>query len=186
MYRSGTVRRGGVISPYNRDGVLNLPHEQKFAWCKTLSKSPNDRGPDGIETGAQSKKEVYDQEHIQRGGRMSELKFRSYTGRCFVLLDLNNDNDFTFNEFCSCLGDSPIEQYTGLKDKNGKEIYEGDIVKYAWTRCNYIVAYRKYDASFVLENDDREEIILFQYNRQNDYEVIGTIHENPELLEEEE
>lgn len=79
-----------------------------------------------------------------------------------------------------------VEQYTGLKDKNGKEIYEGDIVKYAWTRCNYIVAYRKYDASFVLENDDREEIILFQYNRQNDYEVIGTIHENPELLEEEE
>ena len=76
-----------------------------------------------------------------------------------------------------------VEQYTGLKDKNGKEIYEGDIVKYAWTRCNYIVAYRKYDASFVLENDDREEIVLFQYNRQNGYEVIGTIHENPELLE---
>ena len=76
-----------------------------------------------------------------------------------------------------------IEQYTGLKDKNGKEIYEGDIVKYDCTGCNYIVVYRKYDASFVLENDDREEIVLFQYNRQNDYEVIGTIHENPELLE---
>lgn len=81
--------------------------------------------------------------------------------------------------------DIVVEFKTGIKDKNGKEIYKGDIVKYAWTRCNYIVAYRKYDAGFVLENDDREEIILFQYNRQNDYEVIGTIHENPELLEEE-
>ena len=80
--------------------------------------------------------------------------------------------------------DLVLEFETGLKDKNGKEIHDGDIVKYAWTRCNYIVTYRKYDAGFVLENDDREEIILFQYNRQNDYEVIGNVHENPELLEE--
>lgn len=81
--------------------------------------------------------------------------------------------------------DLSLEFKTGLKDKNGEEIYEGGIVGYDWTGCNYIVAYRKYDAGFVLENDDREEIILFQYNQQNNYEVIGNIHENPELLEEE-
>lgn len=32
---------GGVISPYNRDGVLNLPHKQMFAWCKTLKQASN-------------------------------------------------------------------------------------------------------------------------------------------------
>ena len=65
---SGIVRRGGVISPCNGDGVLNLPHDafRTVQDCgsstlrsryKTLSKRPNDRSPDGIETGAQSKKE---------------------------------------------------------------------------------------------------------------------------------
>lgn len=90
-----------------------------------------------------------------------------------------------FNDTTSATNDVVVEQYTGLKDKNGKEIYEGDIVGYAYTGCNYIVVYRRYDASFVLENDDREEAIHFHYDRQSDYEVAGNIHENPELLEEE-
>ena len=80
--------------------------------------------------------------------------------------------------------DLVLEFDTGLKDKNGKPIYGGDIVKYDCTGCNYIVVYRKYDVSFVLENDDREEIIHFHYARQDSYEVIGNRHENPELLEE--
>ena len=115
---------------------------------------------------------------------MRELKFRAWNKELkrtipfedlseFPLSALKSDKVWTF------------EQYTGLKDKNGKEIYEGDIVKYAWTRCNYVVVYRKYDASFVLENDDREETICFQYDQTADYEVIGNIHENPKLLESE-
>lgn len=109
-------------------------------------------------------------------------------GRLYFIETTNEDADFEYITHDCEIIDSEgaknfiVEQYTGLKDKNGKEIYEGDIVKYAWTRCNYIVAYRKYDAGFVLENDNREEIILFQYNQQNDYEVIGNIHENGDLL----
>jgi len=87
-----------------------------------------------------------------------------------------NDDDFI------------IEQYTGLKDKNGKEIYEGDIILEKWFdkdahwgedrvgKCEY------FEGSFGCWFAGGRMIQLGMFPIGN-IEVIGNIHENPELLE---
>jgi uncharacterized phage protein (TIGR01671 family) len=88
-----------------------------------------------------------------------------------------------------------IQQYTGLKDKNEKEIYEGDIVKalpatrygmgidqgqhdYMLLRTPKIVLYK--DCSFKLF--DKNDITSMNYCIDNNVEIIGNFFENPELL----
>jgi len=75
-----------------------------------------------------------------------------------------------------------LMQYTGLKDKNGKEIFDGDIVKTA-TDKNMVVGWSERFASFVI----KREGWMFQHwfgeaFESTDCEIIGNIHENPELL----
>jgi len=78
-----------------------------------------------------------------------------------------------------------LMQYTGLKDKNGKEIYEGDIVKSDTGQGAVEWMYSGWYAHGAGENKD-ENIFLWALNNQlgNELEVIGNIYENPELLDE--
>lgn len=76
-----------------------------------------------------------------------------------------------------------IMQYTGLKDKNGKEIYEGDILSNKDTYGYMVVNWSPTSAGFCL---DKKGWISSHYFKEavdaEECEVIGNIHENPELL----
>ncbi|EOI0693362.1 YopX family protein [Campylobacter jejuni] len=82
--------------------------------------------------------------------------------------------------------DLEIELWTGIYDKNGKKIYQGDIVK---TKSPYDCFLAKVgihkEGTFYLESKSRDYIgslIYLVKDEGYDTEIIGNIHENPELL----
>lgn len=75
------------------------------------------------------------------------------------------------------LGDVELLQFTGLLDKNGKEIYEGDMVK---TKRNAVYAVEW--TSFEDSTMGYGEGVGFNIHEDDNCEVIGNIYENPNLL----
>lgn len=88
-----------------------------------------------------------------------------------------------------------VGQFTGLTDKNGKKIFEGDIIEYTWdTLCGgkehrtYVISYSNNKAKFVADcviGNPRHSLPTFEYIGERG-EVIGNIYNNKEILEEKE
>ena len=115
---------------------------------------------------------------------MREIKFRAWYTKFNAMWNvwlMQYTNSVTNKETGERAEINEVElmQYTGLKDKNDVEIYEGDIVKHITAKWTGEIKYT--DGSFVVEG----QILTWYLNkgRAERLEVIGNIHDNPELLE---
>ena len=153
---------------------------------------------------------------------MSPLKFRAWhkeqklMSHIFTLEDLLEEQGISFyphkissSGLCSMYGhieELEIMRFTELTDKNGKEIYEGDIIKDCFLRpflrpqvwvVPYIVSLVSccgWNARLIgcIDENTNEFVRLRHQNRvqdewvahSKDYEVIGNIYENPELVKD--
>lgn len=115
-----------------------------------------------------------------------EIKFRAFeneTARCRMF-----QWDEIKNGFISYLNskDTSVMQYTGMKDMNGTEIYEGDIIR--WTSCNpfSIGEIRTAQVDYVQARywcfSVKFGCYLAELLANERCEVVGNIHESPELL----
>ncbi|MBM6413526.1 YopX family protein [Lacticaseibacillus paracasei] len=128
-----------------------------------------------------------------------EIKFRAYSshnhkmypvsniewdidGHIWVTADDGKNGTELIDE------EAHLMQYTGLHDKNGREIYEGDIIvthlksRYEAPKSG-VVQFGGSCPSFGYKTEDGEEYDIWSSNAYRTYEVIGNIFENPELLE---
>ncbi len=132
---------------------------------------------------------------------MREIKFRFWHRNAKKYIDdLCLYSDGQIGDVSECfhnLEDTEnysIEQYTGLKDKNGKDIYEGDILFLETnTELSFIVVVEFFEGSFTSPyyyrrmGQGKVEVVGRAHNVGSllkDSEIIGNIHENPELLKQ--
>lgn len=122
--------------------------------------------------------------------KMFNVKSMSYINGIVQRIEVQDDDRILiFDEWLNNIDNTVLMQSTGLKDKNGKLIYEGDIVEFNFD-TDEIKAVVSWDnkelIGFYLNTTDyfKDKYVTDYDFYKNDYEVIGNIYENPELLED--
>ena len=125
-----------------------------------------------------------------------EIKFRAWDGeqKCFrndeFLISTTNGGKIQIvgvsidMDTVRINEDIILMQFTGLLDKNGKEIYEGDVLKTLRFRnvvTNHVETILFLDGSFCTQTND-DVTVPISYHKEKEIEIIGNVFENPELL----
>jgi uncharacterized phage protein (TIGR01671 family) len=128
---------------------------------------------------------------------MRQLKFRVWNGYQFVTstdiyIKACNGSLWDYDDGCLWSADAKIQQYTGLKDRHEKEIYEGDIVKIIYDEAVAEIYFDFNLGAFRLKDNSGKSypITTYRFDESNKPiglisvvdEVVGNIMENPELL----
>jgi hypothetical protein len=134
---------------------------------------------------------------------MRTIKFRVWDGEVMIydiqnaydMYPLNEDNEendtkyekskvYQAHSFGDILRqDWDVMQFTGLKDKNGTEIYEKDLIRHPDSGLVYCIRWNIDTASYEFFNTDNSDRLMAHFQSMANYcEVIGDIYSNPELI----
>ena len=127
---------------------------------------------------------------------MREIKFRVWDKKFNMMLGFKSV-DINFNEgkievttdtlryeeiYVDEIKDFVLMQYTNLKDKNGKEIYEDDILKVKLDDGDANLYVKYANGEYRVVNEGKWEDSLYAYMYFGDVEVVGNIYENKDLI----